>query len=96
MNVESALQSATPNYGVSGDELCTTISWLLRKVGEISPAIAAATLSVAERYGAAYPDDLATLRHRAPEDPAAAIVHLDATLADLLKLTDTITAGGNP
>ena len=96
LNLESALQSATPNYGVSRDELRPAISWLLNKVGEASPAIAAATLSVAARYDAASPDDLATLRRDAPEDPASAIVHLDATLVDLLELTEAITTGGNP
>jgi hypothetical protein len=96
LNLESALQSATPNYGVSIDQLRTTISWLLDKTGEANPAVAATTLSVAARYDAAYPDDLATLRRNAPEEPAAAIVHLDATLADLLELTEAITTGDNP
>lgn len=95
LNLESALQSATPNYGVSTDQLRTTITWLLESVAAANSAVAAATLSVAARYGAASLDDLAALRRNAPEEPAAAIVYLDETLAELLELAESITTGSN-
>ena len=94
LNLESALQSATPNYGISTDQLRTTITWLLERPAANS-AVAAATLSVAARYGAASLDDLAALRRNALEEPAAAIVYLDKTLAELLELAESITTGSN-
>lgn len=92
LNLESALQSATPHYNVPREQVRNTIGWLLNKLGATSPA-AAATISVAERYDALHDHDRGRLKRNAFDDVNAAIVNLDQTLIDLYHLIQTIDTG---
>ena len=93
LNLESALQSATPLYNIPREQVQKTITWLINKIESRNPAASAATISVAERYDALDEEDRARLKLQSSTDLASAIVDLDQTLINIYHLTEMLTVG---
>ncbi len=96
-NLKSALQSATPHYGVPPQQVHDTIKWLVdwlinNKMCPAIPAVAA-TISVAERHDVSDNDVRQILKELASVNLAATIVDIDLTLTKLSCLTETCTTG---
>lgn len=95
LNLEAALQSATPLYRVSREQMRNTVSWLVDRIRTTSRAAVAATISVAERHDVAGADARSLLRGQAADDLASAIVYIDQTLIELFHVADSINIGGS-
>ena len=93
LNLEAALQSATPLYKVPAEQVRDTIQWLANMTQVREPAAFAATVSVAERYDALTSELRSELVRRASNDLAAAVVYLDQALIEAFHLAESTSTG---
>ena len=93
LNVEAALQSATPNYRVSRDEVRATTEWLTDHLEKRSTEATAVLISVCERYDLLTDKMLRTLKRDAQQYWPMAVVDLDQTLIGIFHLVDQFDQG---
>lgn len=93
LNLEAALQSATPNYRVSREEVSRTMEWLASRLRVSNPESAAILISVSERFDVVTDQMKRILAEGAPENLSMAIINLDQTLIDIFHLVDLVDMG---
>jgi len=94
LNLEAALQSATPNYRVSRDEVGQTMEWLANRLRVSSPYSAAILISVSERFDVLTERMKSLAAEEAYKHLPMAIVSLDQTLIDIFHLVELVDTGG--
>jgi ATP-dependent DNA helicase RecQ len=93
LNLEAALQSATPNYRIPQEEVREAMEWLTDRLRLRSPEAVAVLISISERYDVMSGSMAGVLRTEATENWAAAVVSMDQTLIELFHLVDAIDQG---